>query len=57
MREHLNKTGHSKNSYEMRESLVSEVFPEPALKADDDITLIIAQHTVMAMEPIVDYEI
>ena len=44
LKELLNKTEQSKNAYQVRQSIVSHVFAEPAIKADDDVTLLVAKH-------------
>ena len=56
VREHLNKTNQATTSLELCQSLLGE-YSKPAIKANDDITIVIATHTGGAMEPLTHYEI
>jgi serine phosphatase RsbU (regulator of sigma subunit) len=49
LKKHLNKTSQGASSLQLRQSLLSEL-SKPAIKADDDITLVIAKHTGGVME-------
>jgi serine phosphatase RsbU (regulator of sigma subunit) len=55
LRQFLNKTGQA-SSEQLRQSLLGEV-SKPAVKADDDITLVIARHSGGAIEPLNYHEI
>jgi sigma-B regulation protein RsbU (phosphoserine phosphatase) len=56
VREHLNKTNQAITSLELCQSLLGE-YSRPEIKANDDITIVIAKHTGGAMEPVKTYEI
>ncbi len=56
LRGFLNKTKPVSSS-ELCRSVVDELFPSPAMHADDDITLAIAQHSGLAMGNAADYPI
>jgi sigma-B regulation protein RsbU (phosphoserine phosphatase) len=56
LKELLNNSNQS-SVFQLCQGLVGELFSNPAVKAEDDITLIIAKHTGAVMEAIDDYEI
>lgn len=56
LRGFLNKTK-TVSSSELCQSVVDELFPTPAVHADDDITLAIVQHSGLEMGNAVNYEI
>ena len=45
------------SSSEICRSVTEELFPDPAMDSDDDITLAVAQHTGRDLGDVVDYEI
>ncbi len=45
------------NAAELRNKITSALFFEPAPEVDDDLTMIVAMHTDMNVEPCMDYEI
>ena len=45
------------SSSELCRSVTEELFPDPAMDLDDDITLAVAQHTGSDLGDVVDYEI
>ncbi len=57
LRDFLNKAEEGKDAYQLCQSVVSQLFSDPTVKAEDDITLVIAKHTGRTTEPVVDYEI
>ena len=56
VREHLNKTNQATTSLELCQSLLGE-YSRPAIKANDDITIVIVKHTGGAVAPLNTYEI
>ncbi len=57
LREFLDKADQNKDAYQLCQDVVGHLFSEPATKAVDDITLVIAKHTGSVKEPIIDYEV
>jgi len=45
------------SSFELCRSLTEELFPDPAMDSEDDITLAVAQHTGRDLGDVVDYDI
>ncbi len=57
LREFLSKAEPNKNADQLCHSVIGHLFSEPATKALDDITLVIAKHTGSVREPVIDYEV
>ncbi len=57
LRDLLNSAGEDKDARDLCQSVVSQLFSEPATRAEDDITLVVAKYTGQTAEPVIDYEV
>jgi sigma-B regulation protein RsbU (phosphoserine phosphatase) len=56
LREFLNASK-ERASCQICQGITSRLFFDPAIKAEDDLTLIVAKRTGKGMEPVIDYEV
>jgi len=57
LREFLDQADQNADADQLCQSVVGHLFSEPATKALDDVTLVIAKHTGSVRESVIDYEV